>query len=46
MSEENLEIVNDILDLECDYKELDTDDDGTFEGLYFINPPVPEFTSP
>ena len=21
-------------------------DDGTFEGLYFINPPVPEFTSP
>jgi len=32
MSEENLEIVNDILDLECDYKELDTDDDGTFEG--------------
>lgn len=32
MSEEHLEIVNDILDLECDYKELDTDDDGTFEG--------------
>ena len=32
MSEENLEIVNDILDLECDYKELDADDDGTFEG--------------
>lgn len=32
MSEEHLEIVNDILDLECDYKELDADDDGTFEG--------------
>jgi len=32
MSEEHLEIVNDILYLECDYKELDTDDDGTFEG--------------
>ena len=32
MSEENLEIVNYILYLECYYKELDADDDGTFEG--------------
>jgi len=32
MSEEILEVVNGILDLECDYKELDTDDDGSFEG--------------
>ena len=30
MSEEILEVVN--LDLECDYKGLDTDDDGSFEG--------------
>ena len=32
MSEEMLEVVNDVLDLECDYKELDADDDGSFEG--------------
>ena len=32
MSEEILEVVNDVLDLECDYKKLDTDDDGSFEG--------------
>ena len=32
MSEEILEVVNGILDLECDYKELDADDDGSFEG--------------
>ena len=32
MSEEILEVVNGILDLECDYKELEADDDGSFEG--------------
>lgn len=32
MSEEMIEVVNDVLDLECDYKDLDTDDDGSFEG--------------
>jgi len=32
MSEEILEVINDVLDLECDYKKLDTDDDGSFEG--------------
>lgn len=32
MSEEHLEIVNDVLDLECDYKGIDTDEDGSFEG--------------
>ena len=26
------EIINDVLDLECDYKGIDTDDDGSFEG--------------
>ena len=32
MSDENFEIVNDILDIECDYKGIDADDDGSFEG--------------
>ena len=32
MSEEIFEVVNDVLDLECDYKGIDTDDDGSFEG--------------
>ena len=32
MSDEHLEIVNDVLDLECDYKGIDTDEDGSFEG--------------
>ena len=27
-----LEEVRSILDVECEYKELETDDDGTFEG--------------
>jgi len=26
------EIINDVLDLECDYKGIDTDEDGSFEG--------------
>ena len=32
MSENEIGIIHDILDLECDYKGLDTDDDGSFEG--------------
>ena len=32
MSDEHLEIVNDVLDLDCDYKGIDTDEDGSFEG--------------
>ena len=32
MSDEILEVVSGILDLECDYKELEADDDGSFEG--------------
>jgi len=32
MSDENFEIVNDILDIECDYKGIDADEDGSFEG--------------
>tara|TARA_R110000737_G_scaffold63487_4_gene91095 strand:- start:1703 stop:2368 length:666 start_codon:yes stop_codon:yes gene_type:complete len=32
MSEEILEVVNDVLDLECNYKGLDADEDGSFEG--------------
>jgi len=32
MSDEHFEIVNDVLDLECDYKGIDTDEDGSFEG--------------
>jgi HK97 family phage prohead protease len=30
--EEDMEVEHDILDLECEYKEMDTDDDGSFEG--------------
>jgi HK97 family phage prohead protease len=29
---EHLEIVNDILDLECEYKEVEAEEDGSFEG--------------
>ena len=32
MSEEILEVVNQTLDLECDYKGLDAEEDGSFEG--------------
>ena len=32
MSDEHFEIVNDVLDLECDYKGIDTEEDGSFEG--------------
>ncbi len=32
MSEDNIEFINDVLDLECDYKEIDTEEDGSFEG--------------
>lgn len=30
--EEDMEVEHDILDLECEYKEMDTEDDGSFEG--------------
>jgi len=29
---EHLEIVNDVLDLECEYKEIEAEEDGSFEG--------------
>ncbi len=32
MSQEILEVVNDVFDIECEYKDLDADDDGSFEG--------------
>lgn len=34
--EEDMEVEHDILDLECEYKEMDTDDDGSFEGYASI----------
>ena len=32
MSEESVAIIHDILDFECDYKGIDTEEDGSFEG--------------
>ena len=30
--EDNMEVEQNILDLECEYKEMETEDDGSFEG--------------